>query len=705
MRRNQVRKLVRLRRSLILVAIGAAITAPCFGETPEQAGAKSTEHQSTATERDHQAEKEQLEPLPSPQVQIKHDPTVPGTETVQVDNPSDNESLDGKEVARTESEENSKSTLKIRPVAGPLFGRGNSNRPLIRLFGAKPKEEDESKKVLPGPPLPRPKPLNHPHIIHRTKQQKATVSGDGWVARGTTAKPPKLAAPKTPQPTAQSPSPHEQVTRSAPILKKQILKPRIEIAPKPAELSLQAPEVGRPKSPALQSLQQNLPKEMPRSVINSLGKPKPTLAPSKLPSVKQRATDRGSVGAQPKPAKVQPKPAQNQFPKIADQIREDAKLQRKVQSSTSGERIAKRTKLGAYASVGDIGANAQINELDYTGYPGKPFKVQDHVWRLKPSIERILQYFYDRPEIADGRSNWGMMHAMMVYGVDTRVSARSKQFSTIAWVAGNNICRGQRIFTHDRYGIRAKTGVGLQGHQAQLLAVLSLCDVPSNYPLYAGEKKFSVKDLIRREQLDCKAGEELTFTLIGLSHYLDTNAAWRSKDGQTWNFERLIREELSQPIVGTACGGTHRLMGFAHALRKRRSEGKPITGQWARAEYFLADFITYTYQLQNRDGSMSTEWFEGRADNGDVDRKIQTTGHMVEFLLTVTPDSSLQDPRLYRSIRYLTSALGRNLGHDWKIGPKGHALRTLAMYYERVYQSGVPWKRRAFANSSKTITR
>ena len=30
--------------------------------------------------------------------------------------------------------------------------------------------------------------------------------------------------------------------------------------------------------------------------------------------------------------------------------------------------------------------------------------------------------------------------------------------------------------------------------------------------------------------------------------------------------------------------------------------------------------------------------------------------------------------------------------HEWKIGPKGHALRSLAMYYERVYQSGPAWQ-------------
>ncbi len=89
---------------------------------------------------------------------------------------------------------------------------------------------------------------------------------------------------------------------------------------------------------------------------------------------------------------------------------------------------------------------------------------------------------------------------------------------------------------------------------------------------------------------------------------------------------------------------------------------------------------------------MSTDWFEGREDNGNLDRKIQTTGHMVEWLLTVTPDSQLQNPRLVSAIRFLLTSMYNKREHDWQIGPKGHALRSLAMYYERVYQSGPAWQ-------------
>ena len=342
--------------------------------------------------------------------------------------------------------------------------------------------------------------------------------------------------------------------------------------------------------------------------------------------------------------------------------------------------------------------------LDYVGMPKSAIRMTRNVQRMQYSIRSVLTHSFNRPEVADRRSNWGMMHSMMVYGADTQVIVGRKRYSTIAWIAGNNACRGQRIFDLDEHGLFVRSGAGLQGHQGQLLTMFALAGVPQDYPIYCNGKRFSVADIVRREMDDCVSGNELTFTLIALSHYLDSDEVWRSRDGETWSIARLIREELSQPIVGAACGGTHRLMAFAHAIRMRRRQGRPIDGQWRRAEIFTQDFVKYAYGLQNRDGSMGTAWFEGRQDNGDIDRKLQTTGHIVEWLLTVTPDSQLQNPRLVSAVNFLNRSIRESDREDANIGPRGHALRSLAMYYERVYARGVAWKPTAVATHS-TATR
>jgi hypothetical protein len=312
--------------------------------------------------------------------------------------------------------------------------------------------------------------------------------------------------------------------------------------------------------------------------------------------------------------------------------------------------------------------------------------------KMKPVIERGLKYYWDRPEDAAIRTHWGMMHSIMVFDKDTEIIDRQKRYNAVAWMAGNNPCRNQILFSEDAHGIAVRTGPGLQGHQGQLLAIFGQIDVPVQYPVYAGKKQFTVRDILQRELQDCRSGNELTFTLIGLAHYADSDSSWIARDGESWDVERVIREELKQPIVGAACGGTHRLMGFGHALRRRRAEGKPITGEWDRADRFIKDFVDYTWTLQNRDGSMSTAWFERREDNGKVDRKIQTTGHMLEMLMVVTPDDQLQSPQLLRTAEFLANTMYSERGHDWEVGPKGHALRSLAMYYQRVFRDPTPWR-------------
>ena len=417
-------------------------------------------------------------------------------------------------------------------------------------------------------------------------------------------------------------------------------------------------------------------------------KTEPIATRSARPSAK--ASHQGTAAADAKSSKQQlpkRKPLQNlvDAETTSSKKRSDTTVHYAITKPNAAASTPQRS-----ATVGDLGPD-ELATLDYTGRPTDGVRLTRTAANMRRGMERTLSYFYNRPEVASGRSNWGMMHSLMVFGADTQLIVGRKKYSAVAWIAGNNNCRGQRLLTHDSEGVRAKSGVGLQGHQGQFLAVLGMCNVPVEYPLYAGQVKYSIADLIESEKRACKRGTELTFTLIGLSHYLDTDSTWMADDGTEWNFERLIEEELKQPIVGAACGGTHRLMGYAHALRKRRAEGKPITGQWKRAETYTQDFVNYAYSLQNRDGSMSTKWFEGRADKDDVDRKIQTTGHMVEWLLTVTPDDQLQNRRLIAAVSFLLRSVGSELDRDWSIGPKGHALRSLSMYHQRVFKAGTPW--------------
>jgi hypothetical protein len=309
------------------------------------------------------------------------------------------------------------------------------------------------------------------------------------------------------------------------------------------------------------------------------------------------------------------------------------------------------------------------------------------VQRLHAPIRSALAYHQARRENVAERTPWGVFHAMLPYRERTQLVAGRRVVNATSWLAGNQPMRGIRVMAVDKQGLFARQGIGMQGHQGQMLAIFAQTGVPADYPLYVGQKRFSVQDLIEREMADCKGNSELTFVLIGLAGYLPTNAQWQSSDGEAWDFERLLREELSQPIVGAACGGTHRLMGLTFALRQRRAEGLPITGQWERADEYIQDFIKYAFTLQNPDGSMSTSWFEGRADNGKLDRKLQTSGHIMEWLIYALPPERLTEDRVVRGVQFLTRCLWDQRSQKWEVGPKGHALRALALYQHRVFSA------------------
>ncbi len=177
------------------------------------------------------------------------------------------------------------------------------------------------------------------------------------------------------------------------------------------------------------------------------------------------------------------------------------------------------------------------------------------------------------------------MHEIIAYGVDSQLfrdGPYGPKVNAIGWLCYNGSCKGEQMLYLDRGQIVARKGPGVQGHYGQFLAILAQSRLPIDYPMLISGKTFTIGDLVEHEKLDCQPGEELTFKLIGLMHYLDSDATWTSRYGEPWSISRLITEELRQPIRGAACGGTHRLMGFSYAVNKRIHRGKEVTGEFAR---------------------------------------------------------------------------------------------------------------------------
>lgn len=320
--------------------------------------------------------------------------------------------------------------------------------------------------------------------------------------------------------------------------------------------------------------------------------------------------------------------------------------------------------------------------------PASERKLPPAVRALQPRIRRVLDVYYQRPADISKYDVWEAMHSFLPYGVDAQVRAPQyrQPVNTIGWICWNGPCRGHRLFELDKQGrLVAKQGPRVQGHHGQFLAMLAQSYVPPSFEIRVQDKKFTVADLIEFEKETCVPKSELTFKLLALSHYLPADATWKSRDGEQWSIERLLREEITQNVIGAACGGTHRLGGITFAVKNRRRAGLPMDGTWAKAEDYLDAYLKYTFQIQNPDGSFSTNWFDGRGMENDLERRLQTSGHILEFVLFALPEEELTSPEVVRAVNYVTTILERNPRREWSIGSQGHALHALAMYDQKVF--------------------
>lgn len=313
---------------------------------------------------------------------------------------------------------------------------------------------------------------------------------------------------------------------------------------------------------------------------------------------------------------------------------------------------------------------------------------------LKQRIEQCLTV-YRRQFLNTGENGcWSTMHAILGVGQQARIQVHNRRGATqnaLQWLCENQPCaRRQLFYLKDNGEIGVREGPGYQGHPAQFLAIAAQIQVPRSQRMVIGGRHFTLQDLIEAEKNSCRHGTELTFKLIGLMHYLESDEKWTNSAGETWDLPTLIAAELSEQVNGAACGGTHRIMAVSHAALKRQFRKEPMTGQWWRAQKYMRDYQRYTLSLQNRNGSFSSEWFKKRAANDEKDRQIQTTGHILEWLVFSLNTSELSDPKITHSVMFLTNLMIENRFYDWEQGPKWHAVRALDLYYRRAFGTELP---------------
>jgi hypothetical protein len=304
------------------------------------------------------------------------------------------------------------------------------------------------------------------------------------------------------------------------------------------------------------------------------------------------------------------------------------------------------------------------------------------------------------------------------FGCNTEVTLNNGQrINGITCLCWNYPCAGFEMLGYNNKRVAAKIGYGSQERPGEFLAMLALSRVPSDYPVRVGQATRTVADIVESEKLSCRSGSDLSLKLVGLSFYVD-EPEWKNDLGETWSIERVIREEIGQPVVSVNApeSGLNRLMGLSVAVARRAKRDQAINGQFQRAQKYTSDFQEFALQLQNSDGSWGPYFLAARSTSPDVASQLRSTGRILEWLAMSLPDKKLEDARVTNAVQCVANILGSQQYQNVAslstrdIVSVGHAIHGLCVYDERVFKptdgaTEKPAAEKPVANESDTARR
>jgi len=316
---------------------------------------------------------------------------------------------------------------------------------------------------------------------------------------------------------------------------------------------------------------------------------------------------------------------------------------------------------------------------------------------LRNSVRQTLASYAKEAFNTRDNTATNVLDVCLAYGCNAEVrrdGGNGQRLNGITCLCWNYPCAGHEILRLCDGRIAPQIGRGYQAYPGQFLAVLALSRVPREYPIRVGDDVRKVDDLIEYEKWSCREGMDLSFKLIGLARYVPTDESWKNKQGHSWSISHLVREVLAAGGDKAPCGGTHRLMALSYVVDCRVKRGEPIDGQFLSAQKYIEEFRNHALQLANPDGTWHPDFFAYRGQGGAVVDQINSTGHILRWLVFTLPDDELQDAKIVRSVARLNAlmadgrARGRNLpaASAREIAARMNALHALAIYDQRVFQ-------------------
>ncbi len=312
---------------------------------------------------------------------------------------------------------------------------------------------------------------------------------------------------------------------------------------------------------------------------------------------------------------------------------------------------------------------------------------------FRDRIRRTVARYYQQPFNTSSNTAGDVLLFAMAFGYRAEIRHGSDKINAVGCLCWNFPCAGYRLLRAGNAGIVPRIGYGLQSQPSQLLAVLGQLAVPVTYELRVGQQRGTVADLVSCEKQTCRAGQDQSLKLLGLSCYVPDDETWQNDFGEDWSLERLVEEELSRTVAIDDSAATSRLLGLSYAVDARKRAGRPLEDPYDRAAKFLGEFFRHALSVQNDNGSWDPGFFAARGESRDLPVSLRSTGHIFQWLAYWVPESQLQTAEMLRAASYLDNGL-TGMASRWNPASAtpgdtdavAHALSALTIYDHRVFR-------------------
>ena len=312
-------------------------------------------------------------------------------------------------------------------------------------------------------------------------------------------------------------------------------------------------------------------------------------------------------------------------------------------------------------------------------------------------IEAAVQNVRER-DLLTTNGFWTVFHGILGLGPNVKLvdPVTHKKFNAVEYICNGGELEGLE-FIPTKWGLDVRTtgptGRG-QGHQDYFIAEMSTWRIPPTQKFRVYGKDYTFADFINHTKMRASvsrnpelkwSNQELSWATIVIGQYLGTDLKWTNGYGEKLRFEDLVRYELDAKMAEAACGGTHRLYGLNYVYHLHLEKGGQTVGVWKEIVDMTAKYRDLAKKYQNADGSFSTDFFNGPGNADDKERRINTTGHILEFLALALSDADIKEQWVQDAANALALMILELHAQPIQGGSLYHAVHALLMYYARVY--------------------